>query len=96
MPATAIRLRRVRLATAAVHPWVACVRRAASRAAPKTTPACHFERLLAAPSAPFAQSGKLSGYENDIRLPFYVRGPGVPRGKELPHLISNIDLTPTW
>ncbi|PRW59250.1 sulfatase [Chlorella sorokiniana] len=41
-------------------------------------------------------SGKLSGYESDIRLPFYVRGPGVPRGVELPHLISNIDLASTW
>ncbi|KAL4420319.1 hypothetical protein ABPG77_010224 [Micractinium sp. CCAP 211/92] len=41
-------------------------------------------------------SGKLSGYENDIRLPFYVRGPGVPQGVQLSHLISNIDLASTW
>ncbi len=27
----------------------------------------------------WVQSGKLSGYETDIRLPFYVRGPGVPK-----------------
>lgn len=34
--------------------------------------------------------------ENDIRLPLYVRGPGVPRGAELPHLVGNVDFVPTW
>lgn len=63
-------------------------------------PACLACALVACSSAPAPlrcpQSGKLSGYENDIRLPFYVRGPNVPRGVELPHLISNIDLASTW
>ncbi|GAB4816016.1 hypothetical protein N2152v2_003062 [Parachlorella kessleri] len=41
-------------------------------------------------------AGKMSAYENDIRLPFYVRGPGVPRGVELTHLVGNVDFVPTW
>lgn len=32
----------------------------------------------------------------DIRLPFFARGPGVPRGLVLPHLVGNVDLAPTW
>lgn len=31
-----------------------------------------------------------------MRVPLYIRGPGVPRGVKLPHLISNIDFAPTW
>lgn len=38
----------------------------------------------------------MSGYETDVKLPFYVRGPGVPRGVQLPHMVSNIDFAPTW
>ncbi|PRW39288.1 sulfatase [Chlorella sorokiniana] len=41
-------------------------------------------------------SGKITAYENDIRLPFFARGPGVPRGLVLPHLVGNVDLAPTW
>ncbi|KAL4431762.1 hypothetical protein ABPG77_002978 [Micractinium sp. CCAP 211/92] len=40
--------------------------------------------------------GKMTPYENDIRLPFYVRGPGVPKGVKLPHLVGNVDLASTW
>ncbi|KAI7844022.1 hypothetical protein COHA_002362 [Chlorella ohadii] len=40
--------------------------------------------------------GKMTAYENDIRLPFYVRSPKGPKGVKLPHLVGNVDLTPTW
>ncbi|KAL4441501.1 hypothetical protein ABPG77_002005 [Micractinium sp. CCAP 211/92] len=40
--------------------------------------------------------GKISPYENDVRLPFYARGPGVPKGLKLDHLVGNIDHAPTW
>jgi arylsulfatase A-like enzyme len=39
--------------------------------------------------------GKATAYEEDIRVPLIVRGPGVPAGKTLPHLALNIDLAPT-
>lgn len=38
----------------------------------------------------------MTAYENDIRLPFFVRGPGVPKGIKLPHLVGNVDFVPTW
>lgn len=34
--------------------------------------------------------------ENDIRLPFYVRGPGVPKGVKLPHLVGNVSGQEGW
>ncbi len=34
-------------------------------------------------------------YEEDIRTPFVVRGPGVPRGANSPALVGLIDLPPT-
>ncbi|KAL4431455.1 hypothetical protein ABPG75_006711 [Micractinium tetrahymenae] len=40
--------------------------------------------------------GKMSPYDADVRLPFYVRGPGVPHGVELTHLVGNVDFSPTW
>jgi len=41
-------------------------------------------------------SGKFNAFENDIRVPFYVRGPGVAKGVELPSvLVNNVDLAPT-
>jgi arylsulfatase A-like enzyme len=40
--------------------------------------------------------GKRTGYEEDIHLPLLVRGPGVPAGVRLPHLVSNADLAPTF
>jgi N-acetylglucosamine-6-sulfatase len=39
--------------------------------------------------------GKYMGYEEDIRVPLYVRGPQVPAGQVLPHLTGIIDLAPT-
>lgn len=40
--------------------------------------------------------GKLSAYEEDIRIPLLVRGPGVPRGEVLDHMALNNDLAPTF
>ena len=36
--------------------------------------------------------GKMSAYETDVNLPFYVRGPGVPKGIQLPHLVGGSQL----
>ena len=40
--------------------------------------------------------GKWTAYEEDIRVPLLVRGPGVPEGRVLPHLVLNNDLAPTF
>jgi N-acetylglucosamine-6-sulfatase len=40
--------------------------------------------------------GKWTAYEEDIRVPLIVRGPGVPEGRTLPHLVLNNDLAPTF
>ncbi len=42
------------------------------------------------------QAGKNSAFEEDIRVPLIVRGPGVPRGHVVEHLAVNIDLAPTF
>lgn len=39
--------------------------------------------------------GKYMGYEEDVRVPFFVRGPQVPISQTLPHLASIVDLAPT-
>jgi N-acetylglucosamine-6-sulfatase len=39
--------------------------------------------------------GKRAPYEEDIRVPLIVRGPGVPAGGTLDHLTGNVDLAPT-
>jgi N-acetylglucosamine-6-sulfatase len=39
--------------------------------------------------------GKLLPYEPSIRLPLYMRGPGVPKGETRRQLVSNVDLAPT-
>ncbi len=39
--------------------------------------------------------GKWTAYEEDVRVPLIVRGPGVPAGRMLPHLALNNDLAPT-
>ncbi|HUS66682.1 MAG TPA: sulfatase [Kofleriaceae bacterium] len=39
--------------------------------------------------------GKRTAYEHDIRVPMWVRGPGVPRGETRSHWILNIDLAAT-
>jgi arylsulfatase A-like enzyme len=41
-------------------------------------------------------TGKWTAYEEDIRVPLIVRGPGVPEGQRLPHLVLNNDLAPTF
>jgi N-acetylglucosamine-6-sulfatase len=41
-------------------------------------------------------TGKWTAYEEDVRVPFIVRGPGVPEGRTLTHLILNNDLAPTF
>lgn len=40
--------------------------------------------------------GKETAYEEDIRLPLYVIGPGVPSGKNIDHIVANVDLAPTF
>jgi arylsulfatase A-like enzyme len=39
--------------------------------------------------------GKQSAYEEDIRVPLIIRGPGVPKGITREHIALNIDLAPT-
>ncbi len=41
-------------------------------------------------------SGKGAPYEEAVRAPFLVRGPGVPAGQARDELVSNIDLAPTF
>jgi arylsulfatase A-like enzyme len=40
-------------------------------------------------------TGKWTAYEEDIRVPLIVRGPGVPEDQKLEHLVLNNDLVPT-
>ncbi len=40
--------------------------------------------------------GKNTGYDEDIRVPLIVRGPGVPARHTAAHLALNIDLAPTF
>lgn len=40
--------------------------------------------------------GKNTAYEEDIRVPLIVRGPGVPAGRVIEHLAVNTDLAPTF
>ncbi|HVT17016.1 MAG TPA: sulfatase [Thermoanaerobaculia bacterium] len=41
-------------------------------------------------------AGKLTAYEEDIRVPLFVRGPGVPAGQVREELVGNLDLAPTF
>ena len=41
-------------------------------------------------------NGKTTAYEEDIKVPYIVRGPGVPAGRTLDHLVLNNDLAPTF
>ncbi len=41
-------------------------------------------------------AGNWTAYEEDIRVPLVVRGPGVPEGRTLEHLALNNDLAPTF
>ena len=40
--------------------------------------------------------GKSTGFDEDIRVPFYIRGPGVPKGKVQDAVTTHIDLAPTF
>jgi N-acetylglucosamine-6-sulfatase len=40
--------------------------------------------------------GNGTAYEEDIEVPFTVRGPGVPAGKRLHPMVLNVDLAPTF
>jgi len=40
--------------------------------------------------------GKNAPYEESIRVPLAVRGPGVPAGRVLEQLVSNVDYAPTF
>lgn len=40
--------------------------------------------------------GKYTNYEEDLRVPFIIRGPGVPVSQTSPALVSTIDLMPTF
>lgn len=39
--------------------------------------------------------GKSTGFDEDIRVPFYVRGPGIPEGKVHDAVTTHIDVAPT-
>jgi N-acetylglucosamine-6-sulfatase len=39
--------------------------------------------------------GKNAPYEEAIRVPLIVRGPGVPAGRIVDHVVANVDLAPT-
>jgi arylsulfatase A-like enzyme len=39
--------------------------------------------------------GKGTPYEEAIRIPLVIRGPGVPAGQTIPDLVSQVDLAPT-
>jgi arylsulfatase A-like enzyme len=40
--------------------------------------------------------GKTTAYEEDIRVPMAIRGPGIPAGQHLQQIILNNDLAPTF
>jgi N-acetylglucosamine-6-sulfatase len=42
------------------------------------------------------ETGKWTAYEEDIRVPLIVRGPGVPAGRTLHQMVLNNDLAPTF
>jgi hypothetical protein len=42
------------------------------------------------------QQGKFTAFEEDVRVPLIVRGPGVPRGAVRTQFVLNIDYAPTF
>lgn len=41
-------------------------------------------------------SGKNTAFEEDLKVPLLVRGPGVPAGAVVRELTANVDFAPTW
>lgn len=39
--------------------------------------------------------GKACGFEEDIRVPFFIRGPGIPQGRVQEAVTTHIDIAPT-
>lgn len=39
--------------------------------------------------------GKECGFEEDIRVPMFIRGPGIPVGEEVDFVTTHIDIAPT-
>jgi arylsulfatase A-like enzyme len=39
--------------------------------------------------------GKNTAYEEDVKVPFVIRGPGVPAGRTVDSIAANIDIAPT-
>lgn len=42
------------------------------------------------------RTGKLTMYEEAIRVPMVIRGPGIAKNATLPHLVGNVDLAPSF
>ena len=42
------------------------------------------------------ESGKNTGFEEDLIVPMMVRGPGVPSGRSIDHLTANVDYASTF
>jgi arylsulfatase A-like enzyme len=40
--------------------------------------------------------GKTCGFDEDIRVPFFIRGPGIPKGHVEKSVTTHIDLAPTF
>ena len=70
------------------------------------TPACpsplfptpstlHSPPLHVVPHVVREQWFNSSPYEEDVLVPLFIRGPGVPRDVKLPHLLTNTDILPT-
>jgi hypothetical protein len=41
-------------------------------------------------------AGKRQAYETDVNVPFFVRGPGIPKGTSSPQVVQSVDLGPTF